>query len=99
MNNILKKSVITISLANFVLFASPTTSTASTLKPLTINQFHACAKGYYKNSSGSCIHSPAKKVGKAWPVGSSAKCADSTYSYSVHRRGTCSRHGGVAIWR
>lgn len=30
--------------------------------------------------------------------GASAKCADGTLSYSAHRRGTCSRHGGVAEW-
>jgi hypothetical protein len=99
MRKVLKKVVLTISLANFVLFASPTIAMASAIEPLTVNHFHECGKGYYKNSSGSCIHSPAKKVGDAWPVGSSAKCADSTFSYSVHRRGTCSHHGGVAVWR
>jgi hypothetical protein len=30
--------------------------------------------------------------------GPTAKCADGTYSYSAHRQGTCSHHGGVAIW-
>jgi ribosomal protein S27E len=28
----------------------------------------------------------------------SALCADGTYSYSEHRRGTCSWHHGVATW-
>jgi hypothetical protein len=28
----------------------------------------------------------------------SARCADGTLSYSAHRRGTCSHHGGVAEW-
>jgi len=28
----------------------------------------------------------------------SALCADRTYSYSAHRQGTCSWHGGVAQW-
>lgn len=28
----------------------------------------------------------------------SALCRDGTYSYSQHRRGTCSWHGGVAVW-
>ena len=32
------------------------------------------------------------------PAGATAKCRDGTYSYSGSRRGTCSRHGGVAIW-
>lgn len=30
--------------------------------------------------------------------GASAKCGDGTLSYSAHRRGTCSHHGGVAVW-
>ncbi|WP_246281870.1 DUF3761 domain-containing protein [Fodinicola acaciae] len=25
-------------------------------------------------------------------------CRDGTYSYSQHRRGTCSHHHGVATW-
>lgn len=28
-----------------------------------------------------------------------ADCKDGTVSYSKHRSGTCSRHGGVAKWR
>src|SRR2546422_197977 len=32
------------------------------------------------------------------PPGASAICNDGTYSYSQHRRGTCSHHGGVARW-
>lgn len=32
------------------------------------------------------------------PSGASAKCRDGSYSYSASRRGTCSRHGGVAAW-
>ncbi|MFE1171928.1 DUF3761 domain-containing protein [Streptomyces sp. NPDC058773] len=31
-------------------------------------------------------------------AGASAKCNDGTYSYSRHRRGTCSHHHGVAVW-
>src|SRR6266568_2484705 len=27
-----------------------------------------------------------------------ARCSDGTYSYSAHRRGTCSHHRGVAEW-
>lgn len=30
--------------------------------------------------------------------GASAKCRDGTLSYSANRRGTCSHHGGVAVW-
>jgi hypothetical protein len=33
------------------------------------------------------------------PLGNaSAQCRDGTYSFSAHRRGTCSHHGGVAAW-
>lgn len=27
-----------------------------------------------------------------------ALCRDGTFSYSLHRRGTCSHHGGVEVW-
>ncbi len=33
-----------------------------------------------------------------YPSGVSAVCRDGSYSYSQHRRGTCSHHGGVAFW-
>jgi hypothetical protein len=40
---------------------------------------------------------PAKKpTGDA--SGATAECRDGTYSYSAHRRGTCSHHGGVKRW-
>ena len=32
------------------------------------------------------------------PPGATARCNDGTYSYSQHRQGTCSHHGGVAAW-
>lgn len=32
------------------------------------------------------------------PNGATAKCRDGTMSFSQHRSGTCSRHGGVAQW-
>lgn len=32
------------------------------------------------------------------PANATAVCRDGTYSYSLHHRGTCSRHGGVARW-
>jgi ssDNA-binding Zn-finger/Zn-ribbon topoisomerase 1 len=30
--------------------------------------------------------------------GPTAHCRDGTYSYSANHRGTCSHHGGVAVW-
>lgn len=32
------------------------------------------------------------------PAGATALCRDGTYSFSQHRQGTCSHHGGVAEW-
>jgi hypothetical protein len=32
------------------------------------------------------------------PAGATAICTDGTVSYSAHRQGTCSHHGGVAQW-
>jgi len=34
----------------------------------------------------------------AVPSGATAQCRDGSYSFSKHRRGTCSHHGGVAAW-
>jgi len=52
-----------------------------------------CSRGYYKNVSGHCVHSPASN-----PIGATARCRDGTYSYSEHASGTCSHHGGVRTW-
>ncbi len=52
-----------------------------------------CSRGYYKNVSGHCVHSPSTT-----PAGATANCRDGTYSYSEHASGTCSHHGGVAVW-
>ncbi|MBQ3677162.1 MAG: DUF3761 domain-containing protein [Bacteroidales bacterium] len=30
--------------------------------------------------------------------GPTAQCKDGTYSYSKTHQGTCSHHGGVAVW-
>lgn len=54
--------------------------------------------GHYTNKDGKDVHSPAHtKDGKA-PPGASAQCGDGSYSFSQHRSGTCSRHGGVSAW-
>lgn len=51
---------------------------------------------YYTNSAGEQVHSPA--YSNSVPEGATAKCKDGTYSFSQSRKGTCSRHGGVAQW-
>ncbi len=55
-----------------------------------------CRVGYYKNVSGHCVHRPIKT--KHVPAGATAKCRDGSYSFSEHASGTCSHHGGVAVW-
>ena len=56
----------------------------------------ACNADSYINSSGHCVHRPVKAP--TAPAGASAKCRDGTFSFSEHRQGTCSHHGGVAQW-
>ena len=63
-----------------------------TLTP-TVTNAPSCESGYYKNVDGNCIKSPGSNSN-----GASAKCRDGSYSYSQHRQGTCSHHGGVAQW-
>jgi hypothetical protein len=55
-----------------------------------------CAADYYRNSSGNCVHRPEQAPAR--PAGATPKCSDGAYSFSQHRQGTCSGHGGVAQW-
>jgi hypothetical protein len=52
---------------------------------------------HYTNVDGQSVHSPAYSSGGV-PAGATAQCTDGTYSFSQHRQGTCSHHGGVAEW-
>ncbi|SAK94281.1 hypothetical protein AWB79_07076 [Caballeronia hypogeia] len=52
--------------------------------------------GHYTNRDGNSIHSPAHSRSGAVPQGATARRSDGSYSFSQHRSGTCSRHGGVA---
>lgn len=56
--------------------------------------------GYYTNSTGDRVPRPCGN----WhtqppPQDWSAECRDGTYSFSRHRNGTCSGHGGVVVFR
>ena len=51
----------------------------------------------YSNVNGNPVQSPAYSSNGV-PAGATAKCSDGTYSFSLHRSGTCSHHGGVATW-
>ena len=52
----------------------------------------------YTNSDGIRVASPRRTPDGKPPAGASAQCRDGTYSFSLHRRGTCSHHGGVSRW-
>jgi hypothetical protein len=52
--------------------------------------------GTYVNSQGQRVPRPENCSGP--PAGATAQCRDGTYSFSMHRSGTCSHHGGVAKW-
>jgi SH3-like domain-containing protein len=50
----------------------------------------------YVNVDGVRVPSPT--FSETRPAGATARCRDGSYSFSQHRRGTCSWHGGVAAW-
>ena len=54
--------------------------------------------GFYTNRQGEAVRRPVRTMSSQAPPGASAQCRDGSYSFSVHRRGTCSHHGGVAQW-
>lgn len=52
----------------------------------------AAAASCARHTTGVC------KANSPHPRGATAKCKDSSYSYSAHARGTCSHHRGVKYW-
>ena len=52
----------------------------------------------YINVDGEWVPSPTRTADGQPPPDASAKCRDGTFSFSKHRQGTCSHHGGVAEW-
>jgi uncharacterized protein YgiM (DUF1202 family) len=66
--------------------------TASTPRPVSTP---SSGKSYV-NVDGVRVPSPVFSDTK--PAGATARCRDGSYSFSQHRRGTCSHHGGVAEW-
>lgn len=56
----------------------------------------SCSNGSYINSYGNTVCSPSYTPSTT--TSATAICRDGTYSYSQHRSGTCSHHGGVAHW-
>jgi hypothetical protein len=65
----------------------------------TISVVADCPPGDYMNSTGNCVEDPsAPPAGGGIPSGATALCRDGDFSYSQHRSGTCSGHGGVQVW-
>jgi len=50
----------------------------------------------YVNVDGNVVQAPVEAPSA--PPGATAQCNDGTWSFSQHRSGTCSGHGGVASW-
>ena len=75
-------------------------STAQTTRPRAISPQRTASSPApgksYVNVDGIHVKSPVFSDTK--PEGASARCRDGSYSFSLHRRGTCSHHGGVAEW-
>lgn len=79
--------------------AEPAHSTRSTSHPKAApDEAQLQSHQHYTTSDGRAVHSPAKSKNSQVPTGASAQCRDGTYSFSQHRRGTCSHHGGVGAW-
>lgn len=75
---------------------APVDAPAPTPAPVAAPKPKTCAAGYYLNVDDNCISSPV--AAPSTPAGATAECRDGTYSFSQHRSGTCSHHGGVARW-
>ena len=79
------------------LLQTASTDTASTAQPSRPRRTSTPVSGRsYVNVDGVRVPSPVFSETK--PAGASARCRDGSYSFSQHRRGTCSHHGGVAEW-
>ncbi len=72
-------------------------STTTTAPPATAHkQKKSHSSDYYTNVDGHKVHRPMQA--KTTPSGATAQCGDGSYSFSQHRQGTCSHHGGVQRW-
>ena len=56
-----------------------------------------CANGSFLDSNGASACRPYP-TNTDTPAGATAICKDGSISFSLHRSGTCSGHGGVQIW-
>jgi hypothetical protein len=101
-------SIVRAALMAVALFASapptyadakdaPAAADVPITRPKTVqpNEADLNEHGHYVNKQGVTVHSPAHSKSGAVPDGATAQCRDGTYSFSQHRSGTCSHHGGV----
>jgi Protein of unknown function (DUF3761) len=51
-----------------------------------------CARGYYQNADGVCVHKPTAVPHE----GATALCRDGLYSYATRGPDICANHGGIA---
>ncbi|WP_161884246.1 DUF3761 domain-containing protein [Deinococcus alpinitundrae] len=70
--------------------------TTLALKATPSPAFAPTTNGTDTNVDGQQIQRPVMADTK--PEGASAQWRDGSDSFSAHRRGTCSHHGGVASW-
>jgi len=74
-----------------LLVSAPTASAEAVAEALSpAAPFPSC----YINRDGNCVEEP--RPAPAPPPGATYLCNDGTYSFSEHRAGACSHHGGVA---
>jgi hypothetical protein len=74
-----------------IVFSSPVADARSPY-----NEADLKSHRYYENRDHHWVHSRSQTFSGQRPPDASAHCADGTYSFSEHRSGTCSHHGGVA---
>ena len=91
-----KRSLII--LASFlVLSVGPPAEARVNHHQLSATTTHDSSGDYYTNVRGYRVHRPVKS--SSAPLGASAQCRDGSWSFSEHRSGTCSHHGGVGHWQ
>ena len=96
--NLARRSIAPL-IASLIVFASIAPISARDLQPgPEPNEQELDRHGHYENRMGKTVHQPAKSLSGGVPTGATAQCRDGTYSFSQHRGGTCSSHGGATKW-
>jgi len=96
--NDMRKFLVALLFLSFVAFADDKTPLPSSSASAASQQSDLQNDKHYVNTDGQVVHSPTKTKSGQAPAGATAQCGDGTFSFSKHRQGTCSHHGGVASW-